>query len=122
MTEQARADIDPGLRPLILRTALLVLLAERRSHGYDLSPRLAEVGLRPDRGGLYRTLRTMERRGEVCSSWDTSPWGPSRRVYSLTDAGHAGLEAALAGMEAQRATIGRLLHRSRGPAGAGRGQ
>jgi len=87
----------------------LVLLAERESHGYDLAPRLAELGLTPDRAALYRTLRAMDRRGELRSAWDASSRGPARRVYGLTDEGRRLLRRALDGMEAHCVTIDRLL-------------
>jgi DNA-binding PadR family transcriptional regulator len=106
----------------VLRTALLALLAEGESHGYDLVPRLGALGLTPDTGGVYRTLRSMDRRGELCSTWDTSSLGPPRRVYRLTDEGRHLLHRAVAGMEEQNDTIDRLLaHCRRSGLGAGTG-
>jgi poly-beta-hydroxybutyrate-responsive repressor len=55
---------------------------------YQLSQRLAEVGLPPfDLTTIYRTLRQLERTGLVSSFWDTSESGPAKRTYSLTAAG-----------------------------------
>lgn len=102
-----------GGGPAVLRTALLVLLAERDSHGYDLAPRLAELGLAPDMAALYRTLRSMDHRGELRSAWDASSHGPARRVYALTEEGRRRLQRALDGIEAHSLTIERLLARSR---------
>lgn len=98
---------------VMLRTALLVLLSERESHGYDLAPRLAELGISPDKGALYRTLRSMDRLGEVRSEWGVSSRGPARRVYSLTEDGRRLLVSAVEGMERHRVTISGLLHRCR---------
>ena len=42
---------------------------------------------RADPGGLYRTLRAMEREGLVRSWWEHSASGPARRTYDLTDEG-----------------------------------
>jgi PadR family transcriptional regulator PadR len=112
---------SPGRsHPAMLRTALLMLLSEGESHGYDLAPRLAEFGLAPDTAAIYRTLRSMDRGGEVRSEWNTSSRGPARRVYCLTDEGRRRLRGALAGMEAHSATIERLLSHSqrRSPSGA----
>ncbi len=41
------AQASEVLRPTVLAGALLVLLAERASHGDDHVPRLAELGLAP---------------------------------------------------------------------------
>jgi len=98
----------------------LVLLAERESHGYDLAPRLAELGLAPDKGALYRTLRSMDHGGELRSAWDaSSSHGPARRVYGLTEEGRRRLQRALDGMEAHCVTIERLLLRSHRRAASG---
>ena len=102
-----------GPRSPVLHTALLVLLAERDSHGYDLAPRLGEFGLAPDTAAVYRMLRAMEHRGELRSAWDASEHGPARRVYGLTQEGRRRLRRAVEGMEAQSLTLDRLLLRSR---------
>ncbi|HVL27958.1 MAG TPA: helix-turn-helix transcriptional regulator [Acidimicrobiales bacterium] len=99
----------PAGRSAVLRTALLALLAERDSHGYDLVPRLETLGLNPDMAGVYRTLRSMDRRGELRSTWDTSSQGPPRRVYSVTEEGQELLRRAVAGMEAENLAMLRLL-------------
>lgn len=101
-----------GVRPGVLRTALLVLLAERDSHGYDLAPRLSELGVAADMGSLYRTLRSLDRQGDVRSAWDTSSQGPARRIYALTADGRRLLGQALVGLEEHSLTVARLLRRS----------
>ena len=101
----AQNDRPPGT----LRTALMVLLAEGDSHGYELAPRLAELGVEADTAALYRTLRSMDHNGDVRSAWDTSTRGPARRVYALTAEGRRLLANALAGMEEHSLTITRLL-------------
>ncbi|MFP5317794.1 MAG: PadR family transcriptional regulator [Acidimicrobiia bacterium] len=96
-----------------LRTALLVLLSDRESHGYDLALRLAPFGIEPDMAGLYRTLRSMDRAGDLRSEWSTSSKGPARRVYGLTEEGRRRLQRALDGMEAHHETVERLLSHTR---------
>ena len=98
-------DRPPGT----LRTALMVLLTEGDCHGYELAPRLAELGVEADTGALYRTLRSMDHKGDVRSAWDTSARGPARRVYALTAEGRRVLATALAGLEEHSLTITRLL-------------
>ena len=100
----------------VLRTALLVLLAEEASHGYDLGDRLAELGLVADRSAVYRTLRSMDRCGDLRSVWCASERGPARRVYEVTEAGRTLLQRGLDGMTVHRVTVERVLHRSRAAA------
>lgn len=71
----------------MIQPRLLLSLAQKKSHGYELMETLGQEGASPDAGSLYRTLRSLEEDGLVCSSWDTSNAGPARRVYELTDSG-----------------------------------
>lgn len=71
----------------MIQPRLLLSLAQKNSHGYELMEILGQEGDSPDPGSLYRTLRSLEEDGLVCSSWDTSNAGPARRVYELTDLG-----------------------------------
>jgi poly-beta-hydroxybutyrate-responsive repressor len=73
----------------IVQPWLLLLLAQKPTHGYELMERLGQDENTPsvDPGLLYRTLRQFEQAGLVCSSWDTRGGGPARRVYQITDEG-----------------------------------
>jgi poly-beta-hydroxybutyrate-responsive repressor len=104
------------------RASLLLLLGESPTHGYDLPVLLAPLGLADaDRGFVYRTLRAMEAEGLVASTWDASPTGPARRIYTVTPAGTAWVDAATATLrEADRHMATwqaryRLLQRRGGP-------
>jgi poly-beta-hydroxybutyrate-responsive repressor len=98
----------------LLRPAILLLLKERESHGYELVSRLGELGFEvSDFGGLYRTLRGMEEDGLVTSSWGTPARGPARRVYSLTPQGEEQLHDSAPGLVSQRRAIGEVLDRYR---------
>src|SRR5437879_6203522 len=91
-----------------LRASLLLLIGERPAHGYDLVERLEPFGLADgDAASTYRTLRALERDGSVESSWTPSDCGPARRIYRLTEAGHAELEACA---DALRRTRGQVDH------------
>ena len=70
-----------------IQPRLLLALAQKKSHGYELMEILGQEGDSPDPGSLYRALRSLEDEGLVCSSWNTSNTGPARRVYELTDLG-----------------------------------
>lgn len=74
--------------PNFAQPRLLLELAKKPAHGYDLIERLGqEGGAPPDPGNFYRMLRSLEEEGLVCSTWDTQNTGPARRVYELTDQG-----------------------------------
>jgi DNA-binding PadR family transcriptional regulator len=75
--------------------ALLLLLAERPTHGYELLERLPPLlgEDRVDVGNLYRVLRSLEDEGIVASEWSADLPGPAKRTYTLTDEGHALLDA-----------------------------
>ena len=98
----------------LLRPAILLLLKEQDSHGYELVSRLGELGFEvSDFGGLYRTLRGMEDEGLVTSSWGTPARGPARRVYALTEQGETQLHGSAPGLVSQRRAIGEVLERYR---------
>lgn len=74
----------------------LVLLREESSYGYEIMERIAqEFGFEQiDPGSVYRTLRQMEKEGLCESEWEIpAEGGRVRRVYYMTEAGEAYLEA-----------------------------
>ena len=75
--------------------ALLLLLAERPTHGYELLERLPELlgEGRVDVGNLYRFLRALEEDGLVTSEWSADLPGPAKRTYELTPEGRDLLRA-----------------------------
>lgn len=76
-----------------LRPRLLLALATRPGHGYELLAELSPTGSeRIDPGGMYRSLRAMEAEGLVGSAWEPSTEGPARRVYTITATGRDWLE------------------------------
>lgn len=93
---------------------LLLLLAERPDHGYDLVARLRPlVDSDGDAGAVYRTLRHMERDGLVQSAWLPANGAPARRSYRLTDAGRATLREYVVDVRGLRDTLDRFLFRQR---------
>jgi poly-beta-hydroxybutyrate-responsive repressor len=99
-----------------LEPALLLLLAERRAHGYELVDRVAELvpGERPELGGLYRILRALEEDGLVRSEWDADEPGPAKRTYELTPAGHDLLRAWAKALRQTQAVVDAFLQRLEG--------
>lgn len=88
------------LKKGVLEMLVLRLLAERPSHGYEMIVRLREKGeglLDVKEGTLYPILYRLEEEGCITSVWN-SPDGKfsagkvPRRVYTVTDTGHAMLK------------------------------
>lgn len=93
--------------------ALLAIAEAGCLSGYDIAERLRSMPLGgetgPDSGGLYRTLRRMERFNLVTSEWDTEGGGPARRVYRLTNLGDQCLDRWVETLNAHRAAIKSFL-------------
>jgi len=95
-----------------IQPRLLLLLAQKPTHGYELMDALRSVQgdeNLSDPGLLYRTLRQFEVEGLVTSLWDTGGHGPARRVYHLTDTGREYLDVWAAGIRATRDRLEQFL-------------
>src|SRR5262245_7299747 len=96
--------------------ALLVLLAERPTHGYELLERLPPLigEARVDVGNLYRVLRALEDEAIVVAEWSADLPGPAKRTYTLTDDGRLLLDAWLAALGELDEDLQRFTARTRG--------
>lgn len=76
--------------------SLLLLLAEKPSHGYAIMNNLVDMNvISPETpmAIVYRTLRFMEMEGlTVSDQVEGEGKGPARKVYRLTDAGREALD------------------------------
>lgn len=91
-----------------IRFAILALLSEHPMHGYGIKGVLTErVGaLWPiTTAQVYQSLGRMELAGLVAGRTEANGRRPSRRVYSLTDAGRSQLGAWLGGPPTSPARI-----------------
>jgi poly-beta-hydroxybutyrate-responsive repressor len=89
---------------------VLLAVSMQRAHGYVIEDYLRALGLFGiTMSTLYRTLRQMEKDGFLESTWEPGPTGPARRVYSITDAGHAWLDSSATMLDTYRQTIDRFL-------------
>ena len=105
-----------GLRSgRLLRPAILLLLREQESHGYELMGRLAELGVEVPRtsGGLYRRLYAMADDGLLTSYWAAPEHGPPRRVYAITEQGELYLERSMPALAGLARTVRAMLTRYR---------
>jgi PadR family transcriptional regulator len=94
-----------------LTPVALVILHEESSYGYELMQRLAtEFDFEQiNAGTLYRALRQMEKEGLCESEWETSEGGGrARRMYCITEAGEAYLEAWLEASKGYRRVMDAL--------------
>lgn len=93
--------------------ALLAIAEAGRISGYDVAERLRSMPLGgesgPDMGGVYRTLRRMERYNLVTSVWDTEGGGPARRLYTLTNLGDRCLERWVGTLSRHRDAVQHFL-------------
>jgi PadR family transcriptional regulator PadR len=103
-----RARVERFVEP-----AVLLLLAERPRHGYELIDELPElVGEeRVDVGNLYRFLRALEEDGIVESQWRGDLPGPARRTYTLTDTGRGLLQTWADALRQSQEEIAQFLER-----------
>jgi PadR family transcriptional regulator, regulatory protein PadR len=87
----AMGNLSRFIEPVVL----LLLRKKGHSYGYDLGSELHEHALtdaKIERAALYRTLRQLEKNGNVVSEWDVTSCGPARRVYKLTAKGERHLD------------------------------
>lgn len=87
-------ELKKGSTPILI----LAVLSGGPHHGYAIAreiERRSREALSVGEGALYPALRALEREELVQSEWQTQPSGPARRVYTLTDAGHAKLASSL---------------------------
>lgn len=70
--------------------ALLLLLSEKSSHGYELTEKYTDFGFTEagsDPGAVYRVLKLLDSDGFIKSKWKTAEPGPAKKIYSITDKG-----------------------------------
>jgi DNA-binding PadR family transcriptional regulator len=69
---------------------ILLLLDNRPTYAFEMNPLIRELSqgtISADENSLYRALNRFEQLGIISSQPQPSELGPTRRYYSLTDAG-----------------------------------
>ena len=96
--------------------ALLLLLRERPTHGYELLEALPALtgDARVDMGNVYRVLRALEEDGLVSSRWEAGEPGPAKRTYELTAAGRRLLDEWATALRRSRERVDTFLARYEG--------
>jgi PadR family transcriptional regulator PadR len=92
--------------------AVLLLLSERPSYGYNLEKDLLDFNVgRIDRPTVYRALADLEADGLV-ASWTEAPTaGQARRVYGVTPLGERVLRVWMHVIKEERDCLGSVLRR-----------
>lgn len=97
----------------LIQPVLLTVLAEEDLYGYKIVHKMSQMpifrGRKPDVTGVYRSLKSMETRGLVVSSWNVSDAGSAKRFYKLTESGVECLNRWIETLEEHRQTIGTIL-------------
>jgi len=97
-----------------LMPALLLLLFEKPSHGYELTEKYIEFGFTEagsDTGAVYRTLKLLDSDGFIKSKWKTSEPGPAKKIYSITDKGLKLLSSWVQEIKERKETLEYFLKR-----------
>ena len=89
-----------------LEGCILAAIRQRPTYGYEIAQTLAACGFgQIAEGTIYPLLLRLEKNGAVRAETRPSPLGPSRKYYSLTQAG----EQALADFMASYAELSRAV-------------
>ncbi|MEA2684552.1 MAG: PadR family transcriptional regulator, regulatory protein PadR [Chloroflexota bacterium] len=99
----------------VLDLAVLAVISEQDSYGYDVLRRLREEGL-SDVGdaSVYGTLRRLYQAGMLTSYLVPSDEGPHRKYYGLNDRGRAALDRSAQSWGSITKALNHLLN-GRGP-------
>lgn len=107
-TWEVRARVERFVEP-----ALLLVLRNGETHGYELADTLAELA--PDEpvdlGNLYRLLRSLEAEGVVTSRWRDDLPGRVKRTYAITDEGRRLLDTWATALRTTEENIAAFLRR-----------
>jgi PadR family transcriptional regulator, regulatory protein PadR len=110
MAEATAVDTTQLLKG-VLDLAVLAVLAERDSYGYDVVRRLRESGLTGvGDASVYGTLRRLHQGGALASYAVPSDEGPHRKYYCLNDRGRELLARSVAAWLGVTRAMERLLN------------
>jgi len=92
---------------------MLAVLARGPLHGYELAKKVSEIphflSEAPDVSGVYRMLKTLEKRGMVTSDWEMAQGGRPKRLFTITHEGRQCLEHWVTTLQNYHKTVGSLL-------------
>lgn len=103
-----RRELASGDLPALI----LAVLGDGPNHGYAIArevEQLSEGALHMKEGTLYPALRVLEQDGLIVGAWETQPKGADRKVYTLTESGHAEKARRTQALRDYAATISTVL-------------
>ncbi len=106
------AEVDNSqLLKGVLDLAVLAVLAEKDSYGYDVVRRLREKGLDSlGDASVYGTLRRLFQAGALNSYVVPSDEGPHRKYYGLNERGHKTLDQSAKAWASINGALNQLLN------------
>ena len=97
----------------LIQPAMLAVLAQGPLHGYELAKKIGEIphflSEAPDVSGVYRMLKTLEKRGMVTSGWEMTQGERPKRLFTITREGRLCLEHWVTTLQNYHKTVGSLL-------------
>jgi PadR family transcriptional regulator PadR len=110
-----KRDLFKGDLPVLI----LAVLGEAPCHGYAIAreiERRSEGALGVKEGALYPALRVLESNGAIVGEWQEQAGTPARKIYRLTEGGHAELDKAASSWRSYARSFERVLGGSNEPA------
>ena len=72
-----------------LEGCILKIISQKTTYGYEILMSLKSIGIHDiSEGTIYPLLLRLEKQGSVTSELLSSPLGPKRKYYSITDDGN----------------------------------
>ena len=97
----------------LIHPAVMAVLAKEPLHGYVIVQRLTGMTMfrdqAPDITGVYRLLKSMEKKGFVTSTWESGDSGPAKRCFALTPNGGTCLARWITTLRIYRDAVSNLL-------------
>jgi len=94
----------------ILEGCVLAIISRGETYGYRILSELNQNGFDDlIEGTLYPLLTRLEKNGQISCRVQKSPFGPSRKYFSITPDGEHALEEFTANYRQMTATVDRLL-------------
>lgn len=80
-----------------LEGCILMIISEKTTYGYEILLSLKKQGFSDiSEGTIYPLLLRLEKQGSIVSKLQSSPLGPKRKYYSITDEGRNYLSSFVA--------------------------
>ncbi|MBU0496691.1 MAG: PadR family transcriptional regulator [Candidatus Thermoplasmatota archaeon] len=83
------------MRSAELKRIILKEFGQKKFYGYQVHKELKSKNIEIEISRLYRILNEMHREGLLDSTWETSRYGPRKRIYCLGEKGSAELKNIL---------------------------